>query len=108
MYNPAAVGHNLGAQHPFYDEETKRAGQTGGIMDYCSCANCITYPFSHTSSICSFAQTSSILFILPRTDNMDWDGTIQFGTFNRLRMCPVLEVRSFPVFVVFVMFGVVL
>ena len=24
-----------------------------------------------------------------------WDGVVQFGTFNRLRMCPMLEVRSF-------------
>ena len=28
-----------------------------------------------------------------------WDGVVQFGTFNRLRMCPVLEVRSLFVFV---------
>ena len=36
MYNSAdvAVGHNLGAMHPFYDEEIIKEGQTGGIMDY--------------------------------------------------------------------------
>ena len=30
----AAVGHNLGGMHPFYDEEIVKVEQTGGIMDY--------------------------------------------------------------------------
>ena len=30
----AAVGRNLGATDPFYDEEIVKKGQTGGIMDY--------------------------------------------------------------------------
>ena len=30
----AAVGRNLGATDPFYDEEIIKKGQTGGIMDY--------------------------------------------------------------------------
>ena len=34
-----------------------------------------------------------------RIGTREWDGAIQFGTFNRLRMCPVLEVRSLPLFV---------
>ena len=29
-----AVGHNLGAEHPFYDQEIVKQGQIGGIMDY--------------------------------------------------------------------------
>ena len=29
-----AVGHNLGAEHPFYDEEMVKQGQIGGLMDY--------------------------------------------------------------------------
>ena len=35
----AAVGHNLGGEHPFYDEELVKVGQTGGIMDYGLCVN---------------------------------------------------------------------
>ena len=30
----AAVGHNLGGMHPFYDKEIVKIGQTGGLMDY--------------------------------------------------------------------------
>ena len=30
----AAVGHNLGGAHPFYDEEIVKQGQIGGLMDY--------------------------------------------------------------------------
>ena len=30
----STVGHNLGGEHPFYDEEIVKQGQTGGIMDY--------------------------------------------------------------------------
>jgi len=36
----SAVGHNLGGEHPFYDEELVQKGQTGGIMDYSSCFHC--------------------------------------------------------------------
>ena len=30
----STVGHNLGGEHPFYDEEIVKRGDTGGIMDY--------------------------------------------------------------------------
>ena len=33
------MGHNLGGEHPFYDEELVKIGQTGGIMDYGLYAN---------------------------------------------------------------------
>ena len=29
-----AVGHNLGGEHPFYDQELIKWGEIGGIMDY--------------------------------------------------------------------------
>ena len=32
------VGHNLGANHPFYDDEIWKEGETGGIMDYSECS----------------------------------------------------------------------
>ena len=38
MRTNVAVGHNLGARHPFYDEEIIQKGQSGGIMDYGQCA----------------------------------------------------------------------
>ena len=29
-----AVGHNLGGEHPFYDQELVKPGESGGLMDY--------------------------------------------------------------------------
>ena len=29
----------------------------------------------------------------------EWNGAVQFGTFNRFRMCPVLEVGRLPMHV---------
>ena len=33
-FTDAAVGHNLGGMHPFYDKEIVKIGETGGLMDY--------------------------------------------------------------------------
>ena len=98
MYNPAdtAVAHNLGAMHPFYDEEIVKQGQIGGLMDYglYEVGTIITpnHNYSYHSSM------------LTHIEHATWAGAVQFGPFNRLRMCPVLEVRSLLAFIACVLF----
>ena len=43
--------------------------------------------------------------MLTHIEHSTWAGAVQFGPFNRLRMCPVLEVCSLLVFVACVLFG---
>ena len=78
-----AVGHNLGAEHPFYDQEIVKQGQIGGLMDY---GLYVQWQRIHHDNY------SLRLTPLTRADNNEWDGAIQFGTFNRNRVCLMLEV----------------
>ena len=59
-------------------------------MDYRECANDEPSAWSHAiASRCH--RPASIQFTYTLDEN-EWDGAVQFGTFNRIRMCPVLEV----------------
>ena len=89
-----AVGHNLGGEHPFYDQELVKPGESGGLMDYGPRTD--PRPLPHLCLVfwSSFDRHTSQLpaaFITPPGATR-WAGETQFGTFNRLRICPVIEV----------------
>ena len=92
------VGHNLGGEHPFYDQELVKPGESGGIMDYGSLtdAHPLRYFVFHVWPITHPCPQPTAIVVLSGVSL--WAGETQFGTFNRWRMCPVIEVlRSLPV-----------